>query len=145
EACRYPNCGFDAALLIVNATGAWDLTDQLMRTAHQDHYRLQKARFLAATRDLRVALAARAHADDLRRARGDLPRRLAEIACDARLTRDERRAILAALADEMDGTADGRAAAAELRRFLSQRFDAPGGLACPAPPAPSSPPSPPAD
>lgn len=120
EDCR--TCKFDARLLVINATGRFDVTDELSRMNGKDPRRLEKANFLAATREARSKMAAKAHADDIRRAAAELPARLQAIACDARLSQPEKRAILGALRDEMNTSAEGREAAARISDFMS-RFD----------------------
>jgi hypothetical protein len=58
-----------------------------------------------------------------------LPGRLQSIACDGRLSYRERRAILVALADEMDtNVPEGAQAATDINAFVG-RFDA-GQVAC---------------
>ena len=65
EACQYPQpCFFNASLLPLSIRGGFDLTDELMRLGGQDPYRYAKAQFLAGTRELRIRMAARAHADE---------------------------------------------------------------------------------
>jgi hypothetical protein len=134
EACSYPApCFFAAAVVFVSVNGQFDVTDELMRLAGQDPYRFAKARFLAGTRDLRVRLAARAHAEDLRRSIADLPARLVEIACDDGRSLRERRAVLEALAAELDiGSAEGREAAQTIGRLLAGLERNDGGVFCPA-------------
>jgi hypothetical protein len=134
EACGFPDpCFFDARVLFISANGTFDVTDELMRLSGQDPYRFAKARFLAGTRDLRVRLAARAHAEDVRRSLVDLPGRLAAIACDDRRSIAERRAILEALRAELDaGSAESRDADATIARFLATLDRADGGVACPS-------------
>jgi hypothetical protein len=132
EACQYPQtCFFNASVLLLSVKGTFDLSDELMRLAGQDPYRYPKARFLAGTRELRVRMAARAHADDLRDSATRLPDRLGTIACDERLTVAERRAVIEALGAELDtSTPEGRVAEAEIGRFIA-RFQRPdGGSAC---------------
>jgi hypothetical protein len=120
EDCR--TCGFDGRLAVVGAIGRFDATDELARMNGKDPRRLEKARFLAATREARSRMAAKTHADDIRRAASELPARLQAIACDAQLSRPEKRAILAALRDEMNKSAEGREAAARISDFAT-RFD----------------------
>jgi hypothetical protein len=77
-------------------------------------------------------MAARAHANWVRQASTELPGRLEAIACDARLLSRDRRAILKALRDEMDGTPEGRAAARTIDAFLAARDARPdAGDGCP--------------
>jgi hypothetical protein len=80
EACRYPNCFFDGKVMLLGITGTFDLTDILMRLNGKDPYRVEKARFLAHTSELRVRLAARAHGDDVRKASASLRAELESIA-----------------------------------------------------------------
>lgn len=121
EGCR--TCTFEGQPMVLNSiTGRFDLTDELLRLNGQDPNRLEKARFLAVTHDVRIKMAAKAHADNIRRAVSELPARLQAIACDARLSTAEKRAILGALRDEMNTSADGREAAARISDFVT-RFD----------------------
>ena len=133
EACQYPqSCFFNAPVLLLSVTGHFDLTDELMRFAGQDPYRYAKARFLAATRELRIRMAARAHAGDLRASESRLPAQLAEIACDDRLSTFEKRAIVEGLRAELDtSTAEGRATDARIGRFLVEFDGWDGGTRCP--------------
>ena len=126
EGCR--GCPvFDT--LPFNAAGRWDLTDEIDRFSGKDPNRYQKAVFLAATRDRRTEMAVKALAVNIRRAAAELPARLQAVACDERLPHGERRAILAALAHEMDAaTPEGTAAAVAITAFLA-RFDA-GAVTC---------------
>ncbi|HET6148979.1 MAG TPA: hypothetical protein VFH68_15685 [Polyangia bacterium] len=135
EACQYPRpCFFDAPVTLLGARARFDLTDELMRFAGQDPYRYGKARFLAATHEMRVRMAARAHAEDLSRSRADLPALLRSIACDDRLRPGERRAIIEALRAELDlATPASHAPAEEIRRFLDELDRHDGGARCPVP------------
>jgi len=144
EACRYPDPCFDyyPPVIVVAAAGSFDLTDELMRLHHQDPYRYEKAHFLAATAELRGALAARALAENVRRERRELPARLEALACDETRPARERRATIEALRREFDGDAPAaRAAVAVIDHFVEARFPAGGGAPlCPsAPSAPSRP------
>ena len=134
EGCR--TCDFRPIPFLMNPSGHFNLTDELTRFSPNDSHRLEKARFLEATRDLRIRMAARAHANWLRQATAELPSHLQSIACDERLLPAERRAILRALRDEMDTTPEGHAAARTIDAFLASRDERPdAGDACPAPPA----------
>src|SRR4051812_30496576 len=100
EACQYPQpCFFNGSLLPLSIKGGFDLTDELMRLGGQDPYRYAKAQFLAGTRELRIRMAARAHADDVRNSVTGLSAELDAIACDGRRTVSERRAIIGALGE----------------------------------------------
>lgn len=133
EACQYPApCFFNAPVLLVSIKGNFDLTDELLRLGGQDPYRYAKARFLAGTSDLRTRMAARAHADDVRKSSAELPTHLTEIACDPALSAAERRAVIEALGAELDvSTDEGRAAQAQIGRFLESFGRADGGVPCP--------------
>jgi hypothetical protein len=133
EACGVRDaCFFKAAVLFISVNGTLDVTDELMRLSGQDPYRFAKARFLAGTRELRVRLAAHAHAEDVRRSLGDLPVRLTAIACDGERSLAERRALLEALREEMDtGSAEAREAGTTIAHFLAALDRADGGVACP--------------
>ena len=123
EGCRYPAPCFFESRVLVFVAGTFDVTDELMRLFGQDPYRYEKARFMKATEAMRVGFAARAQADDLRKASAQLRPRLEEIAGDEQRTEAERRAIIEALANEMDvTTAEGRQARATIDEFLRTRF-----------------------
>ena len=122
EACTYPRpCFWDASAILVGAVATGDSTEMLMRLAHQDPHRYAKARFLTATQPMRARMAARAHAEDIQRSAADLPGRLNEIACDGRLTIQERRGVITGLGDEMDASPEAdrsrEAIAQALRRL----------------------------
>ena len=135
EICQYPRpCFFDAPVMLLGVRAGFDLTDELMRFAGQDPYRYQEAHFLAATHEMRVRMAAHAHAEDLAQSRVELAGRLRSIACDDRQRPPERRAIIQALRAELDVTAPaGRAQAEEIGRFLEELDRHDGGARCPAP------------
>ena len=134
EICRYPAPCFPLApVTLVTVTGTLDITDELMRLAHEDPYRFQKARFLTATREMRIRMAGHAHAEDVARSSAELPRRLEEIACDEGLSVADRRAVIEALRAELDvATPEGRAQAERIRLFVASWGPADGGLpSCP--------------
>jgi hypothetical protein len=129
EGCRICSTGFFELAVPVNWFGRFDVTDELTQFSGQDPYRQQKAVFLVATRDQRIRMAARAHAADIRQANAELPRRLQAVACADQLAYRERRAILVALASEMDtATPEGANAAKAIDAFV-ERFDS-GEVAC---------------
>jgi len=135
EACQYPrSCWFDAGVVLVGLGGTFDLGDALMRLSGKDPYRHEKARFLVATSELRASLSARFMADLIRREAAALPARLQAIACDERRSVRERRALIEALRQEMDGdTPAAHSAVATITRFL-ETLDAgepDGGARCP--------------
>ena len=132
EACQYPQpCFFNASVFLLSIKGGFDLTDELMRLGGQDPYRYPKAHFLAGTRELRIRMAARAHAYDLRNSVTGLSEQLGTISCDGRLTIAERRAIIEALGAELDtSTPEGSAAEVEIARFLARFHQPDGGSPC---------------
>lgn len=130
EACRECN-DIHFAPMLAGAGGHFDLGDELSRFGRQDPHRLEKARFLGATRALRIRMAVAAHAFWIRRATAELPSRLEAIACARDRPPAERRAILEALRAEMDESAEGRAAERRIAAFIEKRF-ASGATVCPA-------------
>ena len=79
-----------------------------------------------ATRDLRIQMAAKTHAERIQRAVVELPSRLMSIACDERLSLRDRRAILDALRAELDtGVKGGRVAAERIDAFIATTFGRP--------------------
>jgi hypothetical protein len=133
EACQYPqSCFFDAAVLVLGAHARVDISDEVLRFAGQDPYRYDKARFLGATRDLRIRMAARAHAENIKQSGAALPALLETIACDDGMSRGERREILVALRAELDvDTPEARAYRDRIQRFLQSFDHADGGGRCP--------------
>src|SRR4051812_6073743 len=129
EICHYPNpCFSDAPVTLLTVTGTLDITDELMRLAHEDPYRFQKARFLTATREMRIRMAGHAHADDVARSGAELPGHLREIACDESRSVADRRSVIQALRAELDiATPEGRAQAERIRLFLEAWNRADGG------------------
>lgn len=134
EACAYGDpCFWYGNPMLTSAPGQFDATDEIMRFNGKDPYRYDKALFLAATREVRIGMAVRALAADVRRAAAELDGKLSEIGCDETRSRGERRAILSALVVELDGdTPAARAAVEKIRRFVATHLDdAPdGGAAC---------------
>jgi hypothetical protein len=103
EWCRYPNpCYFNAAVLLVNLVGSFDVNDEILRLGHKDPYRNQKAAFLASTLAFRQELGRRAAGRAQARALDELRRRLDAIDGDRQLTPAARRAALEALRDDLD-------------------------------------------
>ncbi|HEY2899516.1 MAG TPA: hypothetical protein VGL59_02990 [Polyangia bacterium] len=129
EACQYPRpCFFDAAAVVVGASGGADLTDEVMRMSGKDPYRYAKARFLTATREMRIRMAGRAHAEDVQRSTVELPRRLDQIVCDSRLSVGERRGIIQALRAELDSSPDAQSSAAAIAVALDRLATPDGGV-----------------
>ena len=118
---------------ILNLTGKFDLTDELERLRGNDPYRSEKARFLAETRELRIQLAVKSHAENLRAQHLKLPDTLRAIACDESRTTEDRKAILEALQSEMDSELfEGRFAVDQIRAFLKHWLEPrDSGVVCP--------------
>jgi hypothetical protein len=134
EECEHPRpCHLELRPLYFNAGGKFDLTDTLERLLGRDPNRYEKARFLVETRELRIQMAVRAHAENLRMAHIQLPDTLRAIACDERRTVAERKAILEALRDEMDTSLEqGKTSAVQVRAFLARwQEHRDGGTICP--------------
>lgn len=106
----------------IEVTGSFDLTDEIMRALGQDPYRYEKARFLSATFELRIAMAIEARKTDLKTSLADLPRRLEALWADERYTARERRRILYELWYETDQTTEGKKAAASIVDFIRRRL-----------------------
>jgi hypothetical protein len=134
EECEHPRpCHLEMKPLYFNAGGKFDLTDILQRLGGRDPNRYEKARFLAETRELRMQMAVRAHAENLRMAHIQLPDTLRAIACDEGRTVAERKAILEALRDEMDTSSEqGKTSAVQIGAFLARwQEHRDGGTVCP--------------
>lgn len=112
----------------VSITGSFDLTDELMNLTGQGWYKYEKAKFLSATFEFRVQLAAQRHAKLLREAIADLPDRLDSLWRDAGYTPRERRRIMCLLWAEVN-VADGpsRKAADVMVSWIKRRL--PSGTA----------------
>ena len=131
--CVYPMpCYLGLRPMPLNATGKFDLTDELERQHGHDPQRHEKARFLAETRELRIQLAVRANTERLVEQRERLPDILRAVACDNTRPIAERKTILEALQNEMNGEMpEGRSAIEQIRAFLSRWLERDGGCLCP--------------
>jgi hypothetical protein len=118
---------------LLNLTGKFDLTDELERLRGKDPYRFEKARFLTETRELRIQMAVKIHAENLRAQQLKLPDTLRAIACDESRATEDRKAILEALQSEMDiGLFEGKFAVDQIRAFLRRWLESrDGGVVCP--------------
>jgi hypothetical protein len=134
EACAYGDpCFWYGDPMLGQVTGRFDATDEIMRFNGKDPYRYEKALFLAGTREVRIGMAVRSLAADVRRAAAELDAKLIEVGCDETRSRAERRAILTALSAELDGDSPAaRAAVEKIARFVATHLDAApdGGAAC---------------
>jgi hypothetical protein len=131
---QYPRpCHLGLKPLPLNLTGKFDLTDELELLRGKDPYRFEKARFLAETRELRIQLAVKRHAENLRAQQLKLPDTLRAIACDESRTMEDRKAILEALQSETDHELfEGRFAIDQIRAFLKRWLEpSDAGVVCP--------------
>ena len=81
----------------ITISGTFDLTDELMRATGQGWYKYEKAKFLSATFEFRVRLAAARQAKLLREAIADVPDRLDGLWRDVSFAPRERRRIMCLL------------------------------------------------
>jgi hypothetical protein len=120
DPCYFVPIGTSGAL--VEASGIMDVTDAYMRLMGQDPYRRAKARFLAATIDLRTRMITR-HETAVRRASlTELPARLAALWADGTRPPVEKRQILWLLWDEARDSAGGPQARGIIERFIRERL-----------------------
>src|SRR5262249_4821304 len=106
---------------------------------HQDPARAEKARFLAATSDLRAKMAETAQTERSRQALADLPTRLDTLWRDPGFTPLQRRQLLRAWWDELGDGADAHQARDIIRGFArvhlspeeAAEYDAAGPTASP--------------
>lgn len=109
--------------LVVGGPGVtMDLTDEIMRAMGQDPYRVEKARFLAATFEFRMKLAVAARWEDIRKSLVHLPEALADLWGDSRYSARERRRVLFQLWRETDATPEGVRAANAIERFIQRQL-----------------------
>lgn len=108
-------------IIVGGISGKFDLTDEFYRLLGEDPYRREKARFLAATFDVRLAMASRAHASDVASALAELPDRLVRIWGDTSQPAAARRRLICGLWAELQrgaaaAPAEGSEAAEPHRR-----------------------------
>jgi hypothetical protein len=106
----------------VEVSGGFDLTDEIMRSLHQEPYAYEKARFLSATFEMRIRMAIEARKADLKASLESLPERLEELLGDDRYTLRERRRILYELWYETDETPEGARAARLIEDLIRRRL-----------------------
>lgn len=131
EVCAYGDpCFWYGNPMLGQVTGRFDTTDEIMRFNGKDPYRYEKALFLAGTREVRIGMAVRALAADVRRAAAQLDGKLIEVGCDETRSRAERRAILSALSAELDGDSPAaRVQVDKIARFVDTHLPAQGDAA----------------
>ena len=102
--------------------GSFDLTDEIMRGLGQDPYRVEKARFLAATFELRMQLAVEAQKTAVAAALDQWPAMIETLWADERYTPRERRRILFELWRDSDQGADGARERGLIEGFVRKRL-----------------------
>jgi hypothetical protein len=109
----------------ISIRGSFDLQDELLRAVGQGWYKYEKAKFLSATFDFRVRLAAARHARLLREAIADIPARLDGLWRDVSFTPRERRRILCLLwAEVAVEDPASRPAAEAMERWIRHKLPA---------------------
>jgi hypothetical protein len=117
------SCGFPPTANMISVGGSWDLTDEMMAGLGQDPNALAKARFLSATFEFRMKLAAEASAAEMKTALlVELPATLDRIWADRRYTARERRRILYEVWYQTDRTPAGQRAAKTIAIFIQERL-----------------------
>jgi hypothetical protein len=111
-------------LTVAMANSTLDLTDEYYRMLGEDPYRREKARFLAATFDMRLKLAARAEAAELRSEVANLSDRLAQIWADRTQPPAARRRVVCALWAELARDGKGAGAGHVITTFVRTRLAA---------------------
>lgn len=123
EFCPPESCFALPDNMVVAGVGvSMDLNDESARTLDEDPYRAEKARFLAATFEVRMKLAVAAWRDDVRKSVVDLPDALTNLWRDLRYSARERRRILFELWRETDNTPEGVRAATEIELFIQREL-----------------------
>ena len=109
----------------IHVRGSFALKDELMFLTGQGWYRYEKAKFLSATFDFRVRLAAKRHARLQREAIADLPDRLDGLWRDTGFTPREKRRIVCLLWAEVNvDQPDTRKAADVITSWIRRRLAA---------------------
>ena len=109
----------------ITIRGSFALVDELLNYGGQSWYRYEKAKFLSATFDFRVRLAAQRHVKLLREALADLPDRLDSLWRDAAFTPREKRRIMCLLWAEVNvADGDSRKAAEVIVSWIRRRLPA---------------------
>ena len=90
------------ALAPITLVGKFDLTDEVMNLTGQGWYRYEKAKFISATFEFRVKLAAEEYRKRLTEAVADLPHRFDLLWSDLRYTAREKRRIICLTWAEVD-------------------------------------------
>jgi hypothetical protein len=118
----------------IHIRGSFALTDELLNLTGNGWYKYEKAKFLSATFDFRVGLAAQRHLKLLREAIADLPDRLDSLWRDAAFTPREKRRIMCLLWAEVNvGDGDSRKAADVIVSWIRRRLPAGTAAAYSAP------------
>jgi hypothetical protein len=120
DACYFVPVGASGAPLSVG--GLMDLTDAYMRWMKQDPYRPAKARFLAATFEMRMKMASRHQTALLRQTLADLPARLEALWADPSWPPVEKRQVIWSFWNEAGDDEAGRAVRVTIERFVRARL-----------------------
>jgi hypothetical protein len=118
----HSSCNMRMLPMMVQVSGNFDLTDEIMRARGQDPYAREKAKFLSATFEFRIKMALAARQEDMAHALAQLPDFLDRLWRDERYTLRERRRILFELWSETDATPEGARAAHAIESFIRQRL-----------------------
>jgi hypothetical protein len=122
DACAFTPFVIDSSAMGVQTLA--DATDAYMRRMGQDPYRERKARFLAATLDLRTKMAGRNHTEALRASLEELPARLEALWADPSRPPIEKRQLLWQLWSETADDNGGAMARATIDAFIRRRLPA---------------------
>lgn len=107
----------------IDVVGTFDLTDEVIRLAGQGWYKYEKAKFLSATFEFRVCLAAARQAKLLEEALEELPARLTALWGSPEFTAREKRRIVCLLWAEVDvAHARSRVAADTILTWVRDRL-----------------------
>ena len=133
-----PTTPFDPACIVLTyepliggLAVAGDANDAIIRSLGQDPYAVEKAKFLAATFELRMKLAAQAHREEVETSLDGLPATLAKLWHDTRYSARERRRILFELWREAAPTPAGARARAIIESFIRRELPCGGPDAYP--------------
>jgi hypothetical protein len=118
----HSSCDMRMLPMLVQVSGSFDLTDEIMRARGRDPYAREKAKFLSATFEFRIRMAMAARQEDMATALAHLPEYLEGLWRDERYSPRERRRILYELWYETDPGAEGQRAARAIDAFIRRRL-----------------------
>jgi hypothetical protein len=100
-------------------SGTFDVADMVMKSKHEDPYRHEKKKFLAATAELRDKLAKQARAEEMQASLAQLPTHLLAIWSHRQTPAAERRRLIFEIWKDAATTEDDRSAGgAEARKII---------------------------